>query len=142
MSKRILWLDNDPAYLEPYLEVLKDCDYEVRVAVTVTDAEKLLRIARYDLMILDVMVPTKDADEESRYLPDATDRGLKTGLVFYKLNKTLLEESRTAVLVMTVRLDEALQREFIQEGLPRASFVTKFSVRRTNTFLDKVNSLI
>ena len=142
MTKRVLWLDNDLPYMEPYLNVLRDNGYEVDLVATLSDAEYLLRTKKYGLLILDVMIPTVSEEEEKRYHPNLTDRGLKTGLVFYNLNKKLLEESRMHVLVMTIRLDQGIRDEFIGAGLPRDCFATKFALRNMTAFLQTVQSLI
>src|SRR2546430_2736293 len=108
MSKRILWLDNDSAYLYPFVEALEDEGYETKVVESLTDAERLLKSERYDLMIIDAMIPTMGVEEEKRYEPRQTDLGYKTGLLFYVLNKAALEKAGTRVMIMTVRLDRAI----------------------------------
>ena len=38
MTQRVLWLDNDPAYINPYQEMLEDLKYAVTVVTTVSEA--------------------------------------------------------------------------------------------------------
>jgi len=142
MSKRILWLDNDLAYLEPFVEALQDESYSVSVVESLTEAEKSLRQAQFDLMIIDVMIPTLSSDEETRYQPDETDLGYKTGLIFYKNNQAALQNAGTRVMVMTVRLDKAIMDEFIKAGLPSNSFATKYEMSEPTNFLDKVHKTL
>lgn len=139
MAKQIIWLDNDPRYTDPYVQALKDRGDSVAVVTNVTDAEALIRKNNYDLAILDAMIPTTDEAEEEVYPPTETDRGLKMGLLFYKRMKEILDQRKTAVLVMTVRLDEVIHDEFIEAGLPAEAFTTKLAVRRVNTFLETVD---
>lgn len=143
MPKKILWLDNDAAnYLEPYVGALRDEGYDVDVAPTLSRADYLLRSRRYDLLILDVMIPTRAAEEEERYPPELTDYGHKAGFVFYELNKGLLDANSTHVLVLTVRLDSDILAEFIKTGLPRACFATKYDMREIGNLLKKIRDLI
>ncbi|MFL6274463.1 MAG: hypothetical protein ACJ74G_04565 [Blastocatellia bacterium] len=142
MPGHILWLDNDPAYLEPYVETLREEKYEVKVVMTVSEAETELQSQPFDLLILDVMIPTKGAAEEARYGPKDTDKGAKTGLLFYLRNKDRLQEVATRVLVMTVRLDEDIVKQFVRSGLSRDCFVTKFEVRDDAVFLNRVEALL
>ena len=142
MPKQILWLDNDPDYLEPYVETLTDEGFQVTVASTITEAEKALRESRFDLMLLDVMIPTVSAEEEKAYLPQVTDLGNKTGLLFYRNYKELFRKAKTHVLVMTVRLDKPIMDEFIKAGLPSDRFATKYDLRDVGVFLEKVQFIL
>lgn len=142
MQQRILWLDNDPAYLEPFVEALTDDGYEVKVVATIGEAETALQSARYDLLLLDVMIPTVNANEEVRFDPSLTKLGNQTGLVFYRLNKNLIESAGTRILVMTVRLDKSIMDEFISEGLPADRFATKYDLRDSSVFLAKIHSVL
>jgi CheY-like chemotaxis protein len=142
MSKRILWLDNDPAYLEPFVEALEDENYSVTVVESLTEAEKSLQQGRFDLMIIDVMIPTLNSMEEMRYRPEETDSGYKTGLIFYKHNREALQKTATHIMVMTVRLDKVIMDEFIEAGLPSSAFATKYEMSEPTNFLDKVRSTL
>lgn len=142
MSKRVLWLDNDVAYVSPYKETLEGEGYSVTVARTVNEAHAYLDGGHFDLLILDVMIPTKEADEEEVYPPSVTDYGHKTGLVFYRRNRERLNAANTAVLIMTVRLDENVKNEFLESELPAGNFATKFALRDVNVFLEKIRSII
>ncbi|HEV7683068.1 MAG TPA: response regulator [Pyrinomonadaceae bacterium] len=142
MAKRILWLDNDPAYLEPFIETLTDEGYEVDVVATVAEAEQCLADNKYDLLLLDVMIPTTNAQEEERYDPNLTKLGYKTGFLFYVLNKALFLRSGIRVLIMTVRLDRAIMDEFVNAGLERTHFATKYDLRDANVFLAKIQSIL
>ena len=141
MSKRILWLENDPIQLEPYIEFIEEEGYEVTIVKSPTQAEDAIKAGRYDLVILDVMVPTLNAEEEMLYPPALTEHGHKTGLLFYRRMKGELNRSGTSVFVMTVRLDQNIRDEFIKAGLSREHFATKFVMRDVSTFLTKIKSL-
>ena len=142
MAKQIIWLDNDPAYTDPYVSALTDQGYEVSVVETITEAEEALDEQHYDLLILDAMIPTKNEEEEERFPPEETDRGLKMGLIFYKRWKAALDKAQTRVLAITVRIDETIQNEFIKLGLPPESFARKTKIKRVQDVLQKVRVLI
>ena len=142
MPKKILWLDNEPRMIEPFVLILRDEGYEVDVAPTLQRADYLLKTKRYNLLLLDVMIPTLDEEEEMRYSPDRTDFGLKTGLVFYEVNRSLLDAASTQVLVMTMRMDKDIFEEFVAAGLPETCISTKLEMSEVNTFIEKIESLI
>ncbi len=142
MSLRVLWLDNDLANVEPWVETLKDEGFEPDVVETVAEAEKALSTNKYDLLILDVMIPTMNDQEELRYKPEITALGNKTGLLFYKFNKETFEKTGTKVLIMTVRLDKVIMDEFINAGLPKNSYATKYELRKAPVFIKKIQSIL
>ena len=142
MTKRILWFDNDPAYLIPFIDALEEEGHKVEVAENLTEAERCLKDTRYDLMIVDVMIPTKNELEETRYKPEETDLGYKTGLLFYTKLKDVLAGAGTQVMVMTVRLDKSIMDEFIKAGLPPDSYATKYEMSDPTEFLGRIQAVL
>jgi CheY-like chemotaxis protein len=140
--KKILWLDNDKAYTIFGVSFLEEKGYSVTVVETPMEAEQYLEKVTYDLIIIDVMVPTKTAQEEEEYRPDETERGYKTGLVFYRKHRKLFSEKRTRALVLTVRLDKTIQEEFSRAGLPPDWFSTKYELQDVSDLFDKVESIL
>jgi DNA-binding NarL/FixJ family response regulator len=113
-------------------------EFAVDGAMTVTDAERLLQAATYDLVIIDVMIPVTAAEENSAYAPSRTDSTHKTGLVFYQKHAELLQQAGTRVAVLTVRIDDAIRREFMAAGLPAGAFRTKLELRHAPRFVEFV----
>jgi CheY-like chemotaxis protein len=142
MSKEVLWLDNDIAYITPYKNALEDIGYTITLVRSVGEAEFRLKSGSYRLVILDVMVPTKDQEEEKGYPPIETDYGHKTGIVFYLRRQNELNKAMSKVFVFTVRLDESVKDEFIAAGLPLSNFATKFALRDVTNFLKKVQAVV
>lgn len=142
MKKSVLWLDNDPAYLTPYVAALIERGYDTQVVTKVLEAEKLVQENRYDLLILDVMIPTKDTSEEVAYPPEATDYGLRTGLIFYRRMRERLRAAKIPVLVMTVRLDSSILEEFKKSGLSQDFFYTKMTLREVPVFIKKIEDIM
>ena len=141
----ILWLDNDVAQTDPYVHELQRRGHAVQVVKRIAECEDLLNAAfngaRYDMLILDVMIPTKDAAEEERYDPVSTDRGNITGLAFWKQWRQRLAEMSTKVLVLTVRLDRTIKQQFLAAALPIESFATKLQLREVSDFVKRVEQI-
>ena len=142
MTKKILWFDDDPAQVKPYLETLNEEGYFAEVVSNITEAESLLNNSRYDLFILDVMIPTKNSGEENRFSPEKTERGRKLGLYFFLKYKEKLQGNNTQTLVLTQRLDLNIRDEFIKAGLQPDHFCTKFALRDVEIFLLKIKYLL
>jgi len=83
MSRRILWIDNDRIFLSPHVHRLVVEGYAVEQAFTLSEGLEKLKERRYDLVILDVMVPVRE-QEEDLFPPGETDLGRKSGLAFYR----------------------------------------------------------
>src|SRR6185436_17855627 len=105
MGKKILWLDNDEAEIATWLNGLKREGHEVTNVTKLIQTWDLLATEAFDLLILDVMVPTQTEEEEVLFPPVETDLGHMSGLCFYK--KLLADPTRNhlPVLVFTVRRD-------------------------------------
>jgi len=142
MAKKILWLDNDPPFINDSVNALREQGYEVTVTTTVMEAEALIRDRPYDLLILDVMIPTKSAEEEAVYEPDKTSRGYKTGLVFYRRMKDRLAEAQMQTLVLGIKMDKALFDEFVGEGVKPERIATKFALRDIQILTNKIKAII
>lgn len=141
MTKEVLWLDNDISFVTPYKEQLEAADFKVTVVRTVGEAARKAMNFSYDLIILDVMIPTKGEAEELEYPPAETEMGHKTGLVFYRRIKSKIP-THTKVLVLTVMLDESVKEEFLAAELPAKNFATKFSLRTARDFCNRVDSIM
>jgi len=144
--RRILWLDNDLAETKPYVGALARNGYEVTVVKSVSECERGLEdntvASHFDLLILDVMVPTKNETEEEKYPPDVTQRGMVTGLAVWKQWSDRLSKNGTRTMVLTVRLDQNVRDEFITAQLPKDAFATKLDLRDTEKFVAHVNRVL
>ena len=138
----ILWFDNDPGPLKPYVEGLRMSGHAVTPVTTIADAKAAIGAQDFDLLILDVMIPTKTEAEEAEYKPSETDVGHKTGLVLYRKQREHLTKVGTRVLVLTVRPDSGIVAEFMEAGLPKSNFATKVTLREARDFMAKVNEVL
>ena len=140
--KTLLWVDNDTRYIYPFEVALQMQGYVVTVVPTVSEGAALLATNEYALVIIDVMIPVTEDEEATDYPPDATDETHKTGLVFYGRYRDELARRGIPLMVMTVRIDQGIQDEFVRAGLPANMFVRKFEVRDSDAFVDKIRSVL
>ena len=142
MAKDILFIDNDPAASQPYVAELKDSGYQVTVISTLSEAELAVNYRKYDLLVLDAMMPTMSDEEDKIYHPNNNDYQRKEGVIFYRRTKEHLLKSGTPVLVLTVRLDNEIREAFLKEGLPRQNYSTKLALREPAVFINKVKKIL
>ena len=142
MGRKILWLDNDEADIAPWLKALKREGYDVTNVTMLSRAWSLLAEESFDLLVLDVMIPTRNEEEEALFPPLETASGRMSGLCFYQ--KLLPDPVRKhlPVLVFTNRLGAEIPEAFKDAGLPEGCFGTKFELRRVQDFLRKVEEVI
>jgi CheY-like chemotaxis protein len=57
MMKRILFVDDEDWSVEPYFDKLRDHHIEVELAINGDEAIEKLQKSRYDLIVLDIMLP-------------------------------------------------------------------------------------
>lgn len=141
-KKKILWLDNDPKYTEPYVKILSSNGYEVTIAPTVSQAVEFLKLTTYSLFILDAMIPPHNEIEAQLYPASETERGFKMGVYLFAKWKTDLDKANTKVLALTVRVDPRIREAFFDAGLPRSAFTTKMAVMHVRDFLEKVEKVL
>lgn len=140
--KQIMWLENDSYWVDIFAEELSCRGYEVDRVEEVLEAEDKLRSHRYDLIILDVMIPVLSKQDEEVYPPDKTDKGRKAGLYFYERMRKNLERSGTKVFVFTIRGDHEVVEEFKKAGLAANSFANKLELRDPSEFVTKVQEIL
>jgi len=135
-NKRILWIDNDLPALMPYVNGLRADGYEVVTATTITMAKTSLSEHEFDLVIIDMMIPTSE-QEELEYSPMETRFGQDTGLLFGRWIKT--HYPHLPIIALTVRLDSEIRDTFMRFG---TDFRTKVSLRDAFVFLEYINRIL
>jgi CheY-like chemotaxis protein len=136
-----LWLDNDAAYLMPFVEELEDQGFSVSVIETAFEAEQRLIAERYDYVIIDVMVPTKTETEEMTYTREETKKGYNTGVVFWRRVGKKLFDQGVGVLIFTQRLDKSIRDELTKAGVPSQNFARKFQLSDPTAFVERLRGL-
>jgi CheY-like chemotaxis protein len=139
--KRVLWIDDDAAFLSPYIHALAERGFRVDTAQTLVDAGESLEAGRYDVVVMDMMMPTASAREENLYPPTDTDLGRSAGIAFYYKYRKVFDAQDTAPLFLTVRLDENARRLVEEAGVSTTHFATKMELRKVEDLVDKVTSL-
>ena len=142
MPKTILWLDNDEFWTRPYVRALADNGFNIVVVDNLTTAEQFLRNNKPQLIIIDVMITTLDAQEEARFPNAVTEDGRSTGLAFYAAIRPFLEEHAIKAIALTVRLDGDIEKRFIAAGLPSEYFASKYSLRELPSFVEKITAVV
>ncbi len=106
MPKRILFVDDEDWSVEPYFEKLRDHEIAFDLALDVAQAIKLLQKNRYDLLVVDIMLPPGEI-----FGPNVEPR--KAGEVFLRrLRSNEIPHLKTSpevpVLVLTAVTDQKL----------------------------------
>lgn len=105
MSKRILFIDDDLYIRDIYEEVLKSEGYAVETAINGEEGLAKLKVGGYDLVLLDVMMPTLDGIgvlEELQKNPPQQKNGpiiLLTNLGFDPLVKTAKDKGVASYII-------------------------------------------
>lgn len=107
MSQKILIVEDEPAIQSVLKELLTDAGYETDIAEDGTEAVKRFCQGKYDLVLLDIMLPELDG---------------------YAVCKTIREKSGTPVIMLTALDEEEAQVRAFE--LQADDYITKpFSVR-------------
>ena len=138
---KVMWLDNDPAYQQLYAEDLLGREIEVSVAASALECERAVQKSKYDVLILDVMIPTVSEEEEGIYPPEMTEKGHQTGLTFIQRNSGRLKEAGTAVMVITARSDEEIHGRFAAAGFPMDRFFTRVLLHDPAGLADQIQRI-
>jgi CheY-like chemotaxis protein len=101
VARRILWVDDEVALLEPHLLFLRQRGYQVDTATNGDDALALIRAQPYDLVLLDEQMPGRRGLEVL-----ATLRGAAPHLRAVMVTKS--EEDRTLREAVGRRVDDYL----------------------------------
>lgn len=142
-TKQILWLDNDQGQTRPFVMTLRQGGYAVDSVRSLTEAELLLKSKVYNLLILDVMIPSLSEEEEAKYPPDITLQGRYSGISFFSMWKELLHTMNCKVLVMSVlEGDSKLAEICFLSGLQPSNVKTKVELRDASVFLKAVQNAI
>jgi CheY-like chemotaxis protein len=135
-KKTILWVENDPMYIRPYVEALKDEGFNVLVEKTVGAAKRtILEEPNIDLALLDVMIPLSETEDDQD--PSETDNGYRAGVA---LGRWIREHKPNLPFIgLSVRVDSEIENWFREYG---AGFITKFALRDVKTFLDYIKAAL
>lgn len=135
MKKSIIIIDDNPLNCEDFIAPLRE-HYNTTVCMSIRDAERKISLHRYDLIVIDIMMPTSDL-----LIKD----DLRTGLIFYEERLKPLEKERPLLrFLFWSNLSKNSYEEFFAKYKPKPSnvdFLHK-EPRNKNHLLEKVNELI
>lgn len=112
MSKRILFVDDEDWSVTPYFPKLQDANVEVDLAKDGDEAISLLQKNKYDLIVLDIMLPPG-----SRIGKRVEPR--KAGAILLQIIRqnevpNMKTSSRVPVVILTAVIDHALSESIKQ----------------------------
>ena len=132
MNKKILIIDDNPFNCEDYIAPLSE-SFDVTVYMSLRDAKRKVEMYNYDLIIIDIMMPTsgiKDKDE------------LKTGLNFYNEELKPLESVKVLQILFWSNLSQKTYDDFFTAHKPdNVDFLHK-ELRNKNHLFEKVTELL
>lgn len=140
MPKKILFIDDEPEFVRPQLNGLLDAGYDVHLAPGPTAALTSLREAKFDLIILDLIMPPLETPQ----VEDTQDiHTFETGVILHERIREDLELVDIPILFLTVIRDPEIrtrinhrERDCGQEP----SYVTK--PIRTADLVTKVQEIL
>ena len=110
MTTRILFIDDEPHFVSPHIEALKDAGYIVTHVVTPKEAQRQLQKSQFDLIVLDLILPAGDGDPEL----SAVEPGSELGLQLHQIIRADPRHKRTPILFFTVISELNIQRTIQQ----------------------------
>jgi hypothetical protein len=139
---QILWLDDD------YMEVLESemalFDYKVHHVYHVNVAyNKLKSNQRFDLLLLDLMIPLHIDDAKLGFISKTTNDGTETGLIFYRNCHKIIKNSGMHVIVYSInKIDEHIKTAFSELGLPKTYILDNLANSNTNKLLNLIRKIL
>ena len=93
MSKKILFIDDEPYFMRAHIDTLKDEGYRVDEAGDGGEALEKLETKEYDLIVLDIIMPAGGLED--------TNGGMRTGLRLHEIIRQRLRLT-APILFLTV----------------------------------------
>ena len=138
---RILWLEED--YLEAFEAALQSKGFSVTRAFFISDAVKQLEESRFDLLLLDVMIPIEDQDIRLGFTKSTTAGGDRSGIAFYQKYRDKLNSEGIQVLVYTILGDnDETKQAFVDLGLKPENYIDKVSSSNVNDLIQHVEKAL
>lgn len=140
-SYRLLWIEED--YLAAFEAALGAKGYTIERAFFLSNAVACLEKEKYDLILLDVMIPIEEEDVELGFTGANTSGGDRSGLEFFRRYCTRLKTLDVPVLVYTICGDDPkVKQDFVDLGLPPENYVDKVSASNVNDLIAHVERIL
>lgn len=137
--KKILWMDNDQAFLTAHKWCLVNAHYSLVHTKSLKQAEKLVSDENWDLVLVDIMMNVK-ADDEHDYPPSRAENGHSAGIVFIERIKQQVEEMNGIIAVLTMRADNEAFNRCSALGITKDRYRYKMEVSDPDDFLEWIES--
>ena len=111
MAKKILFIDDEPEFVDPQVMALKEAGYEVILKSDPDEAMTLLQKQDFDLIILDLIMPPRRRDREQ------VDEELDFAETGVKLHQEIRDELGLVdipIIFLTVVRDQNICHEIRQ----------------------------
>lgn len=114
--KKILYIEDEIYSLKARLQMLRDIGYDVKEAIDVEFALKESESEKYDLILLDIMMPPGILDK------DEANQGYETGVPLTKKIKEGINKD-TPIIVITANPSTYVKTKLEEVGID--SYLTK-----------------
>ena len=125
----ILWVDNDPGYVQPFADYLRDSGYAVEIAPTPEKALHMTASKAFDLALIDLVMPHGEEMSASE-----TYGSTRTGLVLASKFRAAFPSMK--LIGVSVRPSDEVTEWFQDFG---HGFWLKNEIRRPREVLRRVN---
>ena len=131
--KKILIIDDNPLNVSIFTKKVKnDNNYFVEICMSLSDAERSILINRYDLIVIDIMMPTQNLRNRDE---------LETGLVFYKEKIVPIVDAKKTKILFWSNLNIETYNDFFGNALPENTDFIHKDLNNENHLLEKINSI-
>lgn len=132
--KKILIIDDNPQNIQNFIDKVSDCKkYYVETVMSLSDAERSIIMNHYDLIVIDIMMPTQTIRNRDE---------LETGLIFYKKKvEPIIDALKTKILFWS-NLREEVYNEFFPEGIPCNTHFLHKNLYNENHLVEKIKSIL
>lgn len=139
----ILIVDDIPSNIQIIGNILKECDYDIEFATNGNDALDWLETKRFDLVLLDIMMPGMDGFEVCEKIIQS-NRDTKPGIIFITAKSDMdsivkgLELGAVDYIIKPFHKKELLARVRIHLTILQQ----KYELQQSNAFKSKLLSVI
>lgn len=132
--KKILIIDDNPQNIQNFIDKVSDYKkYYVEIVMSLSDAERSIIINHYDVIVIDIMMPTQTIKNKDE---------LETGLLFYKKKvEPVIDAQKTKILFWS-NLGDDVYKGFFLEGTPNNTYFLHKNLYNENHLLEKINSIL
>jgi CheY-like chemotaxis protein len=126
MTIHILFVDDEPEFIRAHINALQDSGYKVKSVRSHTEALEALTRQRFDLIVLDLILPRS----ETELLDETDEPGAQVGLDLHRIIREDLGLTQVPIVFFTVMAEPAI-RHHIQKIEARFGLSSTILVKPT-----------